>query len=464
MEKEVLNEQNVVQEVLELIRGNLNDKQLSERLSDYHENDIADTFEVLDRYEIKRLYRAIGAERFSDIFAYVEDKENYIEGMDINNLAKIISEMDSDDAVDVIEDIEDEETIEKLRSMLDEKVAADIALIESYDEDEIGSMMTTNYIVIHKNLTIRQAMAELVKQAGENDNISTIYVVDDDNKFYGAIDLKDLIIARQYADLKKLISTNYPTLNAHEIISECIERIKDYAEDSIPVLDDDNNLIGIITSQDIVEAVDEELAEDYAMFAGLTAEEDLNEKTLQSMRKRLPWLVVLLFLSMGVSSVVGVFEGVIAAVPVIICFQSLILGMAGNVGTQSLAVTIRVLMDEQLKSKDKLHLIFKEMRVGFANGVLLGTLAFVFLGFYITVFKQHDIVQAFFISGCVGIALMCAMVMSSLVGTLVPQIFHKLKIDPAVASGPLITTMNDLVAIITYYGFAWILLVKCLHM
>lgn len=324
--------------------------------------------------------------------------------------------------------------------------------------------MTTNFIVIGKNLNIRQATHELIRQAGENDNISTIYVVDENEQYYGAIDLKDLIVARDYQDLDNLISTSYPYVGAHEKISECIERLKDYAEDSIPVLSEEGKILGVITAYDIVEAVDEEMGEDYAKLAGLTAEEDLKETTIESMKKRLPWLIILLFLGMGVSSVVGVFETVVAVLPVVMCFQSLILDMAGNVGTQSLAVTIRVLMDETLSTKQKLGLVVKEMRIGLCNGLFLGVLAFVFIGFYIWLLKHNPVAHAFVISGCVGFSLMTAMVISSMVGTLVPMFFHKIKIDPAVASGPLITTINDLVAVVTYYGLAWLLLIHVLHM
>ena len=166
---------------------------------------------------------------------------------------------------------------------------------------------------------------------------------------------------------------------------------------------------------------------------------------------------------MLVSSVVGVFEDVVAILPIVICFQSLVLDMAGNVGTQSLAVTIRVLMDENLSAKDKLHLTFKEAKVGFSSGLLLGMLALVFLGVYIYLFKGYSLGHAFLISGCVGASLFLAMIISSLVGTLIPLFFNKIKIDPAVASGPLITTVNDLVAVVTYYGLAWILLIEIMH-
>ncbi len=462
MRKEVLKEPKFTEDIVSIIRSGLGREQLIEKLSDYHEKDIAQSFAFLTREERKALYDTLGAEWISNIFSYIEEPQAYIEELGIDKLAEVINEMDSDDAVDLLEDI-DESVKAKLRPILDEDVKADIQLIHSYDEDEIGSLITTNFVCISKDLSIRQAMRELVRQAGENDNISTIYVVDASEKFCGAIDLKDLIVAREHDVLDDLISYSYPYLLDHEKIAESIEKIKDYAEDSLPVLNSKRELIGILTAQDVIEAVDDEMGEDYAKLAGLTAEEDLKETTLESMKKRMPWLIVLLFLGMGVSTVVGAFEGVVAALPIVICFQSLILDMAGNVGTQSLAVTIRVLMDEDLAGKDKLSLVVKEMKVGFSNGLLLGVLALLCLGVYIKVFKGYTIYQAFMVSGCVGISLLVAMIISSLVGTMVPLFFHKIKVDPAVASGPLITTVNDLVAVVTYYGLAWVLLIQCLH-
>lgn len=458
----VMSEKNYVQELVDIIRSGLPENELVDKISDYHDNDIADALTKLDKEERVKVYYAMGAERMAEIFAYLDDAEDYLRELPMESVARVISEMDSDDAVDVLEDMDDT-TRHRIVEMLDEDAGDDVRLLLSYDDDEIGSCMTTNFIVIHNNLTIRQAMHELVKQAGDNDNISTIYVVDDNDKFYGAIDLKDLIIARENDNLEDLISRSYPYVRTREKISECIEELKDYAEDSIPVLLENGKIAGIITAQDIVEAVDDEMGEDYAKLAGLTSEEDLNESTLLSMKKRLPWLIILLFLGMGVSSVVGIFEEVVAVLPVVMCFQSLILDMAGNVGTQSLAVTIRVLMDENLTVAQKLKLVVKEMKTGFLNGVCLAVMSFLFLGLYIHFFRKYDIGHSFLIAACVGVALIVAMVISSLVGTVIPIFFKKIKVDPAVASGPLITTVNDLVAVVVYYGLAWIFLINMLH-
>lgn len=445
-------------EVLKIFRSNLPKEELIEKISDYHMGDIADAFEKMTPEERKSLYPVLGVEMVAEIFSYIEDSEEYIKEINSDKVANLISEMDSDDAVDILEKLSDTDR-KRIVALLDNDAKQDVSMILSYEDDEIGSEMTTNYIVVKKNLTIKEATHHLITQAGENDNINTIYVVDDKDSFYGAIDLKDLIVAREYQSLDELIIKSYPYVKANEKIVDCIEQLKNYAEDSIPVLDDNKHILGVITAHDIVEVVDEELGEDYAKLGGLTAEEDLNETTLQSTKKRLPWLIILLFLGMGVSSVVGMFETVVAVIPIVICFQSLILDMAGNVGTQSLAVTIRVLMDENLKASDKVKLMFKEVRVGFSNGLLLGAMSFIFVGLYIFLFKGNTFGYSFLVSGCVGFSLLASMVISSLVGTLVPMFFSKIKVDPAVASGPLITTINDLVAVVTYYGMVWIFLI-----
>ena len=463
MTNKLIKKPDYVKELLAVFHSHLKKAELIDKLSDYHENDIAEAFELLKPEERKHLYPIIGAEHIAEIISYSDDAAKYFNELTPEKAARVMSFMDSDDAADIIDSMEPE-AAQKLISLLDSESSRDIRLIMSYDDDEIGSMITTNFIEIPNTLSIRAATREVINEAGENDNISTIYTKDADGCFYGAISLKDLIIARENNTLEDIISRSYPFLTDHEKISDCIERIKDYAEDSLPVLNEDRKLIGVITAQDIIEAVDDEMGDDYAKLGGLTAEEDLNEKTFESIKKRMPWLIILLFLGMVVSSVVGMFEVIVAALPIVMCFQSLILDMAGNVGTQSLAVTIRVLTDEELNGREKLHLVVKETRVGFLNGLLLGMLAFIFIGLYVATMKQTPMLHAFMISGCVAVALMTAMAISSTVGTLIPLIFHKIHIDPAVASGPLITTVNDLVAVITYYGLAWFLLLDVMHL
>lgn len=452
-------------EILGIVRSNASPGIMRNKLEDYHENDLADVFPDLSVAERRKLCRILNLDMLADIFEYIDEKQaaEYLDEMDVRKAAAIFSRMETDAVVDVLRMIPKEKRA-LLLELMDDEARKDMAVIAAFDDEEIGSRMTTNYIEIRENLTVKQAMTELVSQAAKNDNISTIFMVTADHTFYGAMDLKDLITARQDTRLEDLIVTSYPYVYGHELIDDCIEKLKDYSENSIPILDNDNKLLGVITSQSIVDLVDDEMGEDYAMFAGLTAEEDLKEPLKESMKKRLPWLLVLLALGTVVSSVVGVFEQVVSQLTIIMCFQSLILDMAGNVGTQSLAVTIRVLMDESLTGKQKVELVFKEMRIAFSNGAILGILSFLVLGLYIALFKGKTWTFAYAVSGCIGLSLMVAMVISGAVGTLIPLFFKKINIDPAVASGPLITTINDLVAVVAYYGLCGILLIGVLHL
>lgn len=453
-----------VSELARIVRSSkCTDEQAARALHDAHERDIAASLELLDTHQRAKLYRLIGAERLGDVFAYVSDAGKYLRELPQEQAADIVEAMDADDAVDALETVSPE-----LRSALMEKLDPesqhDIRLICSYQPDEIGSAMSTNFVSISRHLSVKQAMRALVAQAEENDNISTLFVNDDDGSFYGAIDLKDLIVAREETALDSLISRNFPTVLAHEHTEECLDRLRSYAEDSIPVLGEKRRVIGVITTDDIVEAVDDAMGDDYAKLGGLTGEEDLHEPLKTSLKKRMPWLIILLFLGMGVSSVVGLFEAVVSQVALIVCFQSLILDMAGNVGTQSLAVTIRVLIDEKLTARQKFDLVLKEMRVGFFSGLMLGALTLVFIGLYVWLFKGKPLPYALCISGCAGAALVLSMVLSSLVGTVIPIFFKKVHIDPAVASGPLITTVNDLVAVVAYYGLAYLFFFQIFHL
>lgn len=454
---------NFEENIRAIIRSGKPASVIRDDLDNYHANDIAEVLETLDTATRKRLYNILSLEMTAEIFTYLDEPAPYLHELGLDRAAAVLAEMDADEAVDILENLDPEEK-EALIARMDQESKDDIHLIFSYDEEQIGSRMTTNYIVIPNNCTIKQAMRHLISQAEDNDNIDTIYVEDENGRYFGAIELKDLITAREYMKLEDIISTSYPYVYADEKSSDCMEELIDYSEDSIPVLDRNHKIIGAITYEDIAEAIDDEMGDDYAKLAGLTSEEDLHEPLLQSLKKRLPWLVLLLFLGMGVSSVVGIFEPSVDRIALLICFQSMILDMAGNVGTQSLAVTIRVLMDEDISAMQKLGFVFKEMRIGFLNGLLLGSASFVVIGIFVHIMKQKSLFFSFALSGCVGISLLTAMVISSLVGVLVPMLFHKLKVDPAVASGPLITTVNDLVAVVTYYGLAEILLVDVFHL
>lgn len=450
--------QNYINEILLILRSNKGSDYIKEELLNYHENDIAKIFPLLSKEERFKLYKILDQENLSDIFSYLDEPTEYFNEMSNDTVVEILENMDTDDAIDILEEMEEDER-KKIIDLMDQEVVDDIKLISSYNDDMIGSKMTLNYISISRYATVKKAMKTMIQEAAINDNVSTLYFVDDDDTFYGAMDLRDLIIARDSSNLDDLIKTSYPYLKATELVSECLGKIKDYAFDSIPIVDDKKRLIGVITSDDIIEAVTDEMGDDYAKLGGLSCEDDLDESVFKSIGKRMPWLCILLGLGLMTSLIISGFEPVVEAIPLLVFFQSLILDMAGNTGTQSLAVTIRVISNEQATKKDIIKLILKELKVGLINGLIIGSISFVAVLLFLMFVKSKDaiIIYNVKIALSIGVSMLASIVVANAAGTIIPVIFKKCKVDPAVASGPLITTLNDIIAVSIYYGLAWLL-------
>lgn len=227
--------QGVLKQLHDLIEEDIPDTELADRLSAYHEGDIADIYPYLGEVARKRLARVLSPESLSEVFSYLDNAEDYIKDMDREYAADIIKRMDADDAVDILDELE-EDTREEIIKLLDDETAEDIKLINSYEDDAVGSRMTTNFILIKSDMSVKAAMKSMVEQAAKNDNVSTVYVENAHGAYCGAINLRDLIVARQNTPLKDIIMTSYPSVYATESIEECIDRLKDYQEDSIPVL------------------------------------------------------------------------------------------------------------------------------------------------------------------------------------------------------------------------------------
>ena len=448
--------------ILNIIRSESNDDQIKTLLQEYHEHDIAGILETLTADERERLRKILGNELMSDVVAFMDNAGKYLSEMNAHDAAELIGKMDADDALEALEHV-DEQTRSKILELIEEdEIKQDIALIDSYEDTEFGSRMSTNFIAVKRNQTVKETMKSLVREAARNDNIFTIFVLNEDDSFYGVIDLKDLIVARSHVELESLICNTFPFVYDKDIISENIERLRSYSENMIPVISSsDNTFLGVITANDIIELIDEERSDEYAKLAAMSGEQERDETLWESVKKRVPWLIALLFMGLAVSAVVSLFEGVVDALPMIVSFQSLILGMAGNVGTQSLAVTVRALgAQENNGIKAQLITILKEIRVALFNGLVLGAVSFVMVSAYLLVWASYGTTFVFSAAGCVGLAMYFAMVISGLTGAAIPICLYRLGLDPAVASGPLITTVNDLIAVISYYGLAWVLLLK----
>lgn len=448
------------EEILDLLRQEQDDVRLREALWDYHGNDLARAFEELNEEEQISIGERLGAELMAELLSYSEDAGELLAELEVEDAAQILSHMEAEDAVAVIEEWEDEEQ-QQVLSQMEQESRREIDLLNSYGEDEFGSRMSRNFISVKRGFTVKSAMRELIAQAAERDNIYTVFVTEEDGRFYGAIDLKELIVARGDDDPETLIRTAFPYVCDRDSVSDGAERLKGYSEELIPVLSESGILLGVITAPELIEIVDEEHGEDYARLAALTGEEERDDSLLRSLGKRLPWLVALLFMGLAVSWVVGLFEEVVSSLPLIVSFQSLILGMAGNVGTQSLAVTVRTLGGEESEKKRiRVRLILRETRIALFNGLCMGLIAFTVVGGYLWIFHVVEVAMILPTAGCVGIAMLFAMTVSGFTGAVIPILLERFGFDPAVASGPLITTVNDLVAVISYYSLAWGLLLN----
>ena len=334
----------MLEKILEIINLNLSNEEKLNLLYDYHDSDLADILATLDVKERLKLYEilSLDQERLSEIISYTEEPELYLEELGLEKTVKLIEELDSDDADEILEEM-DEEDRQKILDLVDEDVKEDLELIASYDDDLVGSLISNNYITVYKNYTVPDAMNTLVKEAEYNDNFNIIFVLDENDKYYGLIELKDLFIARRNTPLEDIIEVNYPKFLDTDKISDIYPQLTDYDLPIYPVVNEQGNLLGVIDHAEIVALIEEEMKEDIAKFAAIP--DDLDGGFFKNAVKRLPWLITLLVLGVLISLVISRFEGVVKALPIIIFFQSLVLSMGGNIGTQSLAITIRVLND-----------------------------------------------------------------------------------------------------------------------
>ncbi len=461
MENEIINSPDFSQEIVSIIENEKVEK-LSESLEDYHDYDLAKVLPLLSEKQRKKLYFALSDEYLSDIFSYLENPSEFIEEMSGEKAADIIEEMDSDDAADILEEL-GEDKQQEIFELLGDDSKRDINLLSAYDEDYVGSAMTNDFICVSNDMTVKQVMRKVIKDAGENDNISIIFVTDEKGVYKGAIRLRDLVIARGQTPLEDIIITAFPYLFANSLISDNLQTLKEYAEPTLPVLDDDNRLIGALTSADFIEAMDDEFTEDYAKLAGLSEEalEDSSNKKglLSGLLSRLPWLAILLVLDLFIGAYVGVFEAAIIGLPFLVSFQQLVSGMSGNAGTQTLALTVQMLADSDVTRKEKIKFFLKEIKVGLLIGLITGGVSLLVIGSYSYLSGAvGSLTLAISVGASVGIAMFLSASIATLTGSLIPITLNKLGVDPAVASGPLITTFNDLIAITVYYGIALLLI------
>ncbi len=392
------------------------------------------------------VYTYLSPREMAEIFQNfdIEEQEEYISEMEPAYAAKMLAEMYADDAVDVLNELNPEQIASYL-TIMDDDAADEIKELLHYEEKTAGSIMTTEFVSIRAHQTVKRAMQILRQEAPEAETIYYIFVLDEQKRLVGVISLRDLIIAEEDTLIEEIMNERVVSISVGEDQEEAARIMRDYDFLALPVLDFQNHLLGIITHDDIVDVIEEEASEDYSKLAAISDDGSFDRNPFSSAKKRLPWLIILLFLGMMTASLIGQFEVTLDKVPLLAVFIPLIAGMAGNTGTQALAVVVRGLATGDFEENSKWTLIVREAGTGLITGATSGVLV------TIIIFLWKG---TFLLGLLVGFSLLFTLIVATLAGALVPLLMHKLNIDPAVASGPFITTINDIISILIYFGMA----------
>ncbi len=446
-------------EILRIIRKNKDKDSFKEQILKYHPYDVASVFASIDESDRQKLYRLLSPEEFADIFEQigVDEAAGYIKEMDEDFAISLMEEVDNDDAADIIQAIDDDEIQKSIKESLSKEKTESVDELSKYDDNLAGSIMTNSFITVNADITVKDAMKEVVTQAPDAEVVNDIFVVDDNEELMGVLSLADLIVARGHITVNDVVKPHFQFVKTRDDIEYVLNVIRDYDVNVVPVINSANKLRGVITVDDALDELIESKDSDYAKLAGLTDSDFQgdSERIRLSVKKRLPWLIILLLVGMVVSLVITLFDEALNALPILASFMPLILGLAGNGGTQALAVTVRKLGDTEFESDKKIfqHL-FREFRIGAMNGILVGIFAFFVVSVLLFISGNSDPSVA----AIVGAAAAIALTASTLAGAGIPILISKLNIDPAVASGPFITTLNDLIAVLVYFGLATLFL------
>ncbi|KUO50739.1 MAG: hypothetical protein APF76_15695 [Desulfitibacter sp. BRH_c19] len=438
--------------VLNLSQGNKDE--LREIFGEIHPYDQAQILMLLSKENRRLLAEILTDEEMAEIIQEIEIEQQklIIDELGIERYSKIIVEMPSDDAADLLGDL-DEERLNQVLNLMDDKEEADLRELMEHPENTAGGLMTTEYIVLPEYFTADESIKKLRKIAPDAETVYYLYVVDEDGRLKGVLSLRDLIIASPETKIYDIMYERVVSVPIDMDQEEVANLIDRYDFLAVPVVDKHQVLVGIITVDDAMDVLAEEASEDMAKLGGIGGGEagilDINVNAFDAAKKRIPWLALLLCIGIFSGNIIAQFEDTLEAVVVLSFFIPVIAGMAGNTGTQSLAVVIRGLATGQFAGKDTLRLIKREAGVGLiiatTNGILISFIAAVW---------QKNIVLGFVI----GLALWITLFVATLAGTIVPLIIAKLKIDPAVASGPFITTINDILGLTIYFTVATMLM------
>ncbi len=443
----------MTKEFIENIEGlisSTNDAALLDLLSEEHPADIAEIIDELKLEDATYLFKLLDSELTAEALMEIneDDREKILRNLSAEEIAYELDELDTDDAADIISELPQERVTEVISELEDDEHAKDIVDLLRYQEGTAGSLMAKELIKVKENWMVPTCVRKMRSQAQEVRRVHSIYVVDQENHLIGRLSLKDLLVASAKDKISNIYIPKVDSVHFNDKGEDVARLMQKYDLEAIPVVDDDNVLLGRITIDDIVDLIKEEAEKDYQMAAGITEDIDADDSILDKTKARLPWLILGLVGGLAAASIMGGFEEALIKFPQLFFFTPLIAAMAGNVGVQSSAIIVQGLANDNIRGS-MMNRMFKEIGLSMINGVILAVLIFVF-GFFL----DYDIN----ISVTISISMIMVIILASLIGTFVPLILDKNGIDPAVATGPFITTSNDIFGIFIFFYIAKVIL------
>ena len=427
-----------------------NDKPIIALFEEMHYADVAEILDELSFDDIIYIIKLIDSEKTSAVLMELDEdiREKILQKLSAKEIAEEVEELDSDDAADIIGELSEERQEAVMSQIEDEEHVKEIEELLTYDEDSAGGLMAKELVKVNENWNVLKCVREMRSQAEEVTRVHSIYVVDDNEKLKGRLSLKDLLITSTKTAISEVYIPKVDFVNVHDDLDEVSNKMRKYDLEAIPVVDNDGVLLGRITIDDIVDIIKEEADKDYQLAAGLTQDVEADDSILQLTKARLPWLFLGLIGGVGAFLIMQMFENTFEENAVLFFFTPLIAAMAGNVGVQSSAIIVQGLANDDVKGSINSRLI-KEMLLAALNGVVLAIFLFGFI--WLCEGKMNT---AFAISA----SLVAVIIVAGLIGTFVPLFLNKRGIDPAIATGPFITTSNDIFGILIYFMIAKIIL------
>ena len=435
----------------ELIEQKASEK-IKELLTDLHPADIAEMCDELDVEEARFIYQILDNEDAADVLVEMDEdaRKDILDTLPSETIAKkFVDYMDTDDAVDIIREMDEEKQEEILAHIEDIEQAGDIVDLLKYDEDTAGGLMGTEMVIVKENWSMPECLREMRQQAEEMDEIYYVYVVDDEERLRGVFPLKRMITSPSVSKVKHVMRKEPISVHVDTPIDEVVQTIEKYDLVAVPVVDSIGRLVGRITVDDVMDEVREQAERDYQLASGLSQDVETDDSVLRQTSARLPWLLIGMAGGIGSSMILGNFDSTFASHPEMALFIPLIGGTGGNVGTQSSAIVVQGLANSSLDASNTWKQILKESVVALINATIISMLVYIynFICFGATATVTYS----------VSLSLFAVIMFASIFGTLVPLTLNKMKIDPAIATGPFITTTNDILAMVFYMGITALL-------